>query len=136
MRRATRKRLPRAQIYAKYTELIGVNKSAAEVKSKLDTLKLELEQYRSAICFAKTASECQAELARIQAEVNQWKHALGEVQTEVSKQEIGSINACSTLKRPNDSSSLLTIALNSRRISSRLGSMRLHYELGCRGKRS
>lgn len=84
------------QMYAKYSEVLGAYKSAAEVKAKVDQLKADAERakqdielYRSLLGEAQTMAECQERISALKNELAGWQRELALVQDEHAMQDVG-----------------------------------------------
>ncbi len=77
------------QVYAKYTEVIGICKSAAEAQGKLEAIKLEFVVCQEALKGARTAAEIQAQITQLNQQLATVNQSLANATDEISMQEIG-----------------------------------------------
>lgn len=76
-------------VYAKYTEVIGICKSAAEAQQKLDNIKLEFAMHAEALKGARTVSEINNRILELTKQAETLKQSLENVSSEIAMQEIG-----------------------------------------------
>lgn len=76
-------------VYAKYTEVIGVCKSAAEAQQKLDSIKLDLAMHAEALKGARTVTEINTRVNELTQQLEQLTQQLDIAGDELAMQEIG-----------------------------------------------